>query len=205
MWYWLPEEASLGPDRVHAMPADHHGLEPPSPWVTRFAGYVAPAGLVLDVACGTGRHTRLFLDRGHPVVGVDRYNAGVVDLLGRDDFEFVDADLEDGGSWPLGDRRFAAVVVTNYLHRPLFPYLTDAVAPGGLLIYETFALGNERFGRPSNPDFLLHPGELLGAVDGKLKVLDYEEGEIATPRPAVVQRIAAVNGHSAARGTSGDA
>ena len=183
----------------------HHGLDPPSPWVRRFAPLVVGGGDVLDVACGTGRHARLFLERGHPVVGVDRYNAGIVDLLGRPDFEFVDANLENGAPWPLGDRKFAAVVVTNYLYRPLFPALVGALAPRGVLVYETFAEGNERFGRPSNPDYLLRSGELLAAVEGHLQVIDYEHGEVTTPRPAVVQRIAAVNDHSAARGTEGGA
>ena len=187
------------------MPDHHHALEPASPWVRRFAGLVARGGGVLDVACGTGRHARLFLELGYPVVGVDRYNAGIVDLLGQSDFEFVDANLEDGGQWPLGERDFAAVVVTNYLYRPLFPSLIDALAPGGVFIYETFALGNERFGRPSNPDFLLRPGELLAAVGGRLQVVDYEHGEVSMPRPAVVQRIAAVNDHSAARAAGGGA
>ena len=104
------------------MPAEHHGPQPASPWVRRFVGLVAPGGAVLDVACGTGRHARLFLDRGHPVVAVDRYNAGIVDLLGRADFEFVDADLEDGGKWPLGGREFAAA--TTFL--PSFPALLAA-------------------------------------------------------------------------------
>ncbi len=185
------------------MQAEHHGPEPASPWVRRFAGLVAPGGAVLDVACGTGRHARLFLERGHAVVAVDRYNAGIVDLQGRADFEFVDADLEDGGAWPLAGREFAAVVVTNYLYRPLFPSLIDALAPGGVLIYETFADGNERFGRPSNPDFLLRAGELPAAVEGRLQVVDYEHGEVATPRPSVVQRIVAVNDHSAARTAGG--
>ncbi len=187
------------------MPDRHHDLEPASPWVRRFAELVAPGGAVLDVACGTGRHARLFLERGNPVVCVDRYNAGIVDLLDRADFEFVDADLEAGNPWPLGEREFAAVVVINYLHRPLFPSLIDALAPGGALIYETFAQGNERFGRPSNPDYLLRPGELLAAVEGRLQVVDYEHGEVSTPRRAVVQRIAAVNDYSAARATGGGA
>jgi SAM-dependent methyltransferase len=185
------------------MPA-RQGSESASPWVRRFAALVAPGGCVLDVACGTGRHARLFLERGHPVVAVDRYNAGIVDLLGRADFEFVDADLENR-PWPLGARRFAAVVVTNYLHRPLFPSLIDALADGGVLIYETFAAGNERLGRPSNPDFLLRPGELAAALAGRLQIIDHEHGEISAPRRAVVQRIVAVNDHSAARTTGGGA
>jgi hypothetical protein len=106
--------------------------------------------------------------------------------------EIVTADLEDGGPWPLGDRRFGAIVGTNYLHRPLFPALLGALAPGAVLIYETFAAGNERFGKPSNPKFLLQPGELLEMVRGRLRVLAYEDVEVNAPRPAVVQRIAAV-------------
>ena len=120
-----------------------------------------------------------------------------IDLAGLGDFrtdpgvELLAADLE-GAPWPLGDRRFQAVVVTNYLHRPLLPYLVAAVAEGGVLIYETFAQGNEAYGKPSNPNFLLAPGELLEAVRGALTVVAYEHGKAATPRPAVIQRIAAV-------------
>jgi SAM-dependent methyltransferase len=178
----------------------------PSTWVRRFAGLV-PAGSVLDVACGTGRHCRLFLDRGHHVVGVDRYNAGVIDLLGRPDFELIETDLESDGKWPLQGRKFAAVIVTNYLYRPLFPALIDAVAPDGCLIYETFAVGNERHGRPSNPDFLLAPGELLDAVAGRMSVVAYEHGLIERSRRSVVQRICAVRSEApdylASRGLDG--
>lgn len=169
-----------------------HGLGPTgiSPWVGRFADLVPAAGAVVDVAAGAGRHTRFFLGRGHPVVAVDRDVSALDDLRGDTRLTIVEADLEDG-SWPMGERRFAGVVVTNYLHRPLLPILVAAVAEGGCLIYETFAIGNERFGRPSNPDFLLRPGELLEAVRGRLQVVAYENLEISEPRLAVVQRIAA--------------
>src|SRR5207237_1389893 len=103
----------------------------------------------------------------------------------------IAADLEAGGPWPLAGERFDLVVVTNYLHRPILPEIVGAVAAGGLLLYETFALSNERFGKPSNPDFLLRPGELAKAVAGRLEVLAFEEVEVGLPRPAVVQRIAA--------------
>jgi len=161
---------------------------PPSGWVVRFAPLVRPGGTVLDVAAGHGRHGALFAGRGHMVLAVDRDVSG---LPARPGIEVVAADLE-AAAWPFGERRFDGVVVTNYLHRPLLPRLVAAVAPGGVLIYETFAMGNERLGRPRNPDFLLRPGELLDAVDGSLAVVAYEHGVIAQPRPAIVQRLCAV-------------
>lgn len=164
------------------------GNATPSSWVARFAPLVSQGGAVLDVACGGGRHSRLFLDRGHPVTGLDKN-------VGQSGFahgaELIAADLEDGSPWPLAGRRFAGLVVTNYLWRPLFPALIAALAPGGVVIYETFALGNERFGRPRNPDHLLGRGELLERFAG-LSVVAYEDG-ILDDR-AVVQRICAVSG-----------
>lgn len=172
-----------------------HADLPPSPWVRRFAAFVEKGGpsggAVLDVAAGGGRHSLLFLERGHKVVALDRNTDALLQLLSAGGIEIVTADLEGGGPWPLGNRRFAGVVVTNYLHRPLLPTLIDAVEPGGVLIYETFAIGNERFGKPSNPAFLLRPGELLDAVRGRLRVVAYEDLEISDPRPAMVQRLAA--------------
>lgn len=165
----------------------------PSDWVRRFAALVPAGGPVLDLACGAGRHVRLFLDKGHPVTAVDRDLTGLADIAGDPRLETLAADLEGGADWPLAERRFAGVVVTNYLHRPILPRIVAAVAPGGALLYETFAVGNERFGRPRNPDFLLRPGELLEAVRGRLQVVAYENLEVAEPKPAVVQRIAAVN------------
>jgi SAM-dependent methyltransferase len=160
--------------------------------VLRFVERVPANGTVLDVAAGAGRHARLFLARGHTICAVDRDVSRLADLAGRPGVEILAADLEAGGPWPLGSRRFAGVVVTNYLHRPILPAIIAAVMVNGVLIYETFAAGNERFGKPSNPDFLLKSGELLEAVRGRLRVIAYEDVETAVPRRAMVQRIAAV-------------
>lgn len=171
----------------------HAPAAQPSAWVLRWAPLVEPGAAVLDVACGAGRHARLFAARGHPVVAVDRDAAAGELLAGAAGVRFELDDLETG-RWSAGGRRFGAVVVTNYLHRPLFPALLEALAPGGLLVYETFAAGNERFGRPSNPDFLLQPGELIERARGRLRVLAYEDLEVAEPKPAMLQRICARSG-----------
>ena len=147
---------------------------------------------VLDVACGGGRHVRLFLDRGHAVTAVDLDVGGLEDLRGHPRLEIVRADLEDGSPWPLPGRRFGVVVVTNYLWRPLFPTILDAIAAGGMLLYETFAVGHEAHGPPSNPDFLLTPGELVDVVRDHLQIVAHDHGYDAHPRPAVKQRICAV-------------
>lgn len=163
----------------------------PSGWVRRFAHLVAPGGTLLDVACGGGRHARFFRDRGHKVTAVDRNLDG---MAGVEDIELIEADLE-AAPWPLPERRFAGIVVTNYLHRKLLPHLIAALEPdGGVLLYETFAVGQEEFGRPNNPDFLLQPNELLQAVLPGLTVVGYEHGIVYAPKPAAVQRIAAVAG-----------
>ena len=162
----------------------------PAPWVTRFAALRAPGSSVLDLAAGAGRHARYFLERGCKVTAIDRDASRMADL--RPTAEIIEADLEDGGAFPLAGRLFDCVVVVNYLYRPLLPALIAAVAPGGLLLYQTFAKGNERFGRPANPEFLLDAGELLRAVAGKLNVLAYEAGIVERPKPAVIQRIAAI-------------
>jgi SAM-dependent methyltransferase len=171
----------------------HHETDRPSAWVRRFAGLIRPAGTVLDVACGSGRHTRLLRALGHPVVAVDR-DASLLRLVERGDpgVEAVCADLE-AGAWPFGGRPFDGIVVTNYLHRPLFAHLRAALSPGGVLIYETFAQGNERYGRPANPAFLLRSSELLQQAAG-LQVVAFEQGRVSDPRPAVMQRICAVRG-----------
>lgn len=171
----------------------HEGIDEPSPWVVRFAPLVPKGGTVLDVACGSGRHTRFFLLRGHQVVAVDRDVSGIADLADDPRVEILQVDLEADEPFPAPDRRFEGVVVTNYLHRPLLPDLVSAVAADGVLIYETYARGNERFGPPTNPDFLLEPGELLEVVRGKLQVVAYEDLVVSEPRPAALQRICAVN------------
>ena len=133
---------------------------------------------------------RLALDRGWMVTGIDRNLAGVNDLDGRDGVELIPADLEIGAPFPLDGRQFDAVVVTNYLWRPILSEIVAAVAPGGILLYETFAAGNARYGRPSNPDFLLQPGELIDAVRPRLTTIAYEHATLADP-PRIVARIAA--------------
>lgn len=162
----------------------------PSPWVVRWASELAAGVRVLDVASGAGRHARFLADRGCAVTAVDRNVALIGELAGVPDVATLVADLE-AAPWPLPGLRFAGVIVTNYLHRPLLPVLVDAVEPGGVLIYETFAVGNERFGRPSNPDFLLQPGELLELVRGRMRVLGYEDVFDPVPQPRMVQRMCA--------------
>jgi SAM-dependent methyltransferase len=164
-----------------------HGSPAPSPWVQRWSPLVREGGSVLDVACGSGRHVRWFAERGCRVTGVDRDAAALAPLAAV--AETLVADIENG-PWPLPGRRFDAVIVANYLWRPLFATLRDSVAEGGVLIWETFADGNQSVGKPSNPDFLLRPGELLAAV-APLRVVAYEDGFLAAP-PRFVQRIAAV-------------
>lgn len=167
-----------------------HELDTPSSWVCRWAGLIPSAGRVLDVACGHGRHLRYLRGRGFAVVGVDRDAAALGALKELAAVELHLADLE-AGAWPFPPESFDAVVVTNYLHRPLFPKLTGALRGGGVLIYETFAAGNERYGRPSNPHFLLHRSELLELVE-PLSVIAFEQGRVARPKAAVVQRVCAV-------------
>src|SRR5262245_26863629 len=164
----------------------HVAIDAPSPWIARWAPLIPAGGSVLDVACGSGRHLRWLAALGHRVTGVDRDADALARSHGAG--ELIAADIE-GGPWPLDGRRFDAVVVTNYLWRALLPTLVASVADGGLLLYETFAHGHERFGKPSNPDFLLRPGELVSAA-GSLHVLAYEDGVLDAP-PRRVQRLAA--------------
>ena len=167
-------------------------MDDPSPWVVHFASLVPATGSVLDVACGGGRHTRFFLARGHHAVAVDRDVSGIEDLRTHPQLEIIEVDLEDGRPFPLLDRRFAAVVVTNYLHRPILDDLVSVVDADGAFIYETFGVGNERFGRPSCAEFLLRSQELLELVQGRLRVVAFEEIVVDVPKPATIQHIAAV-------------
>ena len=169
-------------------PALNHAEVPVSPWVKRWSHLVAPGASVLDVACGSGRHVRWFARQGCRGTALDR-DAGAVEPL-RKIAAVVVADIE-GAAWPLPGQTFGAVIVTNYLWRELFPVLMQCLAPGGVLIYETFAFGQQSVGKPSNPAFLLRPGELLGATRG-LRTVAFEDGFVAPP-DRYVQRIVAVN------------
>lgn len=179
-------------------PSTHSAIDAPSAWVLRFAASI-PKGDVLDVACGSGRHARLLQSRGYNVLAIDRDPAALAEVASSG-IATLRIDLENGPDgnavWPFGARRFTGIVVTNYLHRPLLHRLTASLAPGGLLIYETFAKGNEAHGKPSNPDFLLEPGELLEvaahAIPHSLQVVAYEAGIIRQPKTAVVQRLCAM-------------
>lgn len=169
----------------------HLRITEPSPWVVRFAPLIRPGGRVLDVASGGGRHARHLLSLGLDVTLVDRDTRAVADLGHR--AEVLEVDLEAGPPEFLKARRFDAVVVVNYLHRPLLPGLLEAITDGGVLIYQTFAVGNEKYSRPRNPDHLLKSGELIGAVEGAMQVVAYEHGLVESgPLPGVIQRICAV-------------
>jgi SAM-dependent methyltransferase len=165
----------------------------PSPWIVRFAGLFAAGGRILDLACGSGRHARYLAARGHTVEAVDRDVAALARFQDIAGIVAREADLE-GGPWPYFGQSFAGVVVSNYLYRPLLPHLLGALDEGGVLIYETFMVGNEHFGKPTNPAYLLRSGELLEVVRRRLAVVAFEQGEVGRPRPAMVQRICALRG-----------
>jgi SAM-dependent methyltransferase len=167
-----------------------HGDATASPWVVRFAPLIRARSSVLDLACGRGRHARFLAARDCDVLAVDRDAAALAGLAAAG-VRTLCADLEQG-AWPLSGLSFDAIVVTNYLHRPQFPHLLAALAPDGALIYETFADGNARFGKPSRPEFLLQPDELLDRFGKSLRVVAFEQGEVAQPVPAVIQRFCGV-------------
>jgi SAM-dependent methyltransferase len=164
-----------------------HGTESPSDWVQRWAHLARKGSHILDVACGAGRHMQLFKSLGHHCTGIDKSAESLA--LAKVHGHIVEADIELG-AWPLEGQQFDVVVVTNYLWRPLMPQILQSLAPGGLLIYETFASGQEKIGKPSRPDFLLRQGELLQTF-ASLRVIAYEDG-FWQPAPKFVQRIAAV-------------
>ena len=174
-----------------AVSIDHQTLSEPSPWVRRFAPLIPARGRVLDLACGGGRHARYLAGLGHAVEAVDRDERALAGLAGVELVTTRVADLENA-AWPYAGHRYAGIVVTNYLHRPLFAHLLAALGDPAVLIYETFALGNEKFGKPSNPDFLLRPGELLDLARERLRVVAYEDIFVSEPKPAMMQRICAV-------------
>jgi len=175
-------------------PPEHLSIDRPSGWISQFAPLI-PEGEVLDLACGAGRHSRFLAGMGYALLAVDR-SADSLALAAGQGITTLQVDLESGeaeSTWPFAHNRFAGIVVTNYLYRPLFDALVGSLAPNGVLLYETFALGNEQFGKPSNPDFLLAHGELL-QLAGKhgLQVVAYEDGYVDQPKPAMVQRICAI-------------
>jgi SAM-dependent methyltransferase len=165
----------------------------PSTWIERFAPLIPAGGRVLDLACGRGRHARFLAARGHQVEAVDCDVDALAALADAAGVNTREADLEDG-PWPYFGEAFDGIVVSRYLYRPLIPNLLAALGPGGILIYETFMVGNERLGKPENPAFLLRSGELLELVRKRFTVIAFEQGEVGEPRPAVVQRICAGRG-----------
>lgn len=172
----------------------HLGMVEPAAWFQRFQPLIATGGTVLDVAAGGGRHVRYFADKGYTVTALDRNAAPLAGFQARPNVDVIEADLEDGTAWPLAGRKFDAVVVCNYLFRSLFDDLIGALAPGGVLLYETFARGNEVYNRPRNPDHLLKSGELLALVEDRLQVVAYAHGIVETGEcPGVKQMICAVN------------
>lgn len=188
-------------ERPHARfdgPDGPRKTDAPLAWVVEQWPLIRPGGHVLDVACGNGRHLRAALDAGFRVTGIDRDLAGVGDLGGRPGIRLIETDLETGAAPPFAAERFDGVVVTNYLWRPLLAAIVAAVADDGVLIYETFAAGNERYGRPARPEFLLQPGELIAAVTGTLVVIAYRHGRRDEPHRSVRQGIVAIGPHHAA-------
>ena len=164
--------------------------ESPSAWVTRFATLIRPGGTVLDLACGRGRNARWLAEQRFRVTAVDREAAMLAELQGVDNIQTLQADLETG-AWPFEKQRFDSIVVCRYLHRPLLPLLARSMEEDGILIYETFMAGQEQFGKPSNPDFLLKNNELFNIFNPLLEILSFEQGLVHQPNPAMLQRICA--------------
>ncbi len=191
--------------------AKHLKIILPSPWVIRFSSVIPAGEHVLDLACGGGRHSGYLLDLGYHVTALDKDTTAISErLAGHDNLGIITTDLEDGADafgekGILNGRNFGGIVVVNYLHRPLMKALVNALKPGGVLIYETFARGNEAFARPRNPDHLLRSGELLDLVSGHLQIVAYEHGMIqANDLPGVKQRLVAVRDLGLSQRDDGD-
>jgi SAM-dependent methyltransferase len=167
-----------------------HLIEQPSPWIVKYAPLIRKKGRVLDLACGSGRHAIWLAQQGYQVDAVDRDAQALSIMADIDNIDVFIVDLEASDWLHLG-QRYDGLIVSRYLYRPLLPALAEILNPGGVLIYETFMVGNERYGKPSNPDFLLLPNELLEIYSPLLNIIDFEQGEVKTPRPAVMQRICA--------------
>jgi SAM-dependent methyltransferase len=168
-----------------------HLLEKPSPWIVEYVQLIRKGGRVLDLACGNGRHAIWLAKQGYQVDAIDRDAQVVSNMVGMDNINVFIADLE-AGDWPHSDRKYDGIIVSRYLYRPLLRTLAALLNPGGILIYETFMAGNERYGKPSNPDFLLLPNELFEVYSPLLNIIAFEQGEEQTSRPAVMQRICAI-------------
>jgi hypothetical protein len=169
----------------------HNDVLKPSPWVESFEPFIPKGGRILDLAAGSGRHSTFLLGSGHSVLAVDQ-DIVALSSIHHDQLEVRALNLE-GADWPLNGEQFSAIIVTNYLYRPYLDYLPQMLSVEGLLIYETFATGNARFGKPSNPNFLLNTGELLDlALRKHLKVLAYEDIHQKEPKEAMIQRICAL-------------
>lgn len=178
----------------HKKKSRHLQMVEPSAWFARHQPLIKRGGKVLDVAAGGGRHARFFADHGHHVTVVDRNIDPLISLQESHNCEVIEADLEDGSPWPVGGRTFDAVIVSNYLYRPSFDHLIESLASNGIFLYETFALGNEVYNRPRNPDHLLKSGELLELVGGRLQVIGYQHGILQGDEcPGVKQMICSVN------------
>ena len=165
----------------------------PSEWVRKYANLISHGGAVLDLACGSGRHTRFLLERGIKVTALDYDISQLKDITNTKNLKTIEHNLEGSSPWPFASQAFDGIVVTNYLHRPLFPKIVESLAHKGVLIYQTFAVGNEEYGRPRNPEYLLSDDELLKVFGKHLHVVQYSYGFIKQPSPAVMQSICCIN------------
>jgi SAM-dependent methyltransferase len=165
-------------------------IEPPSSWIVKYARLIPKKGRILDLACGSGRHAIWLAKQGYQVNALDRDAKALANMKGIGNINVSIVDLE-AGDWSGSGQRYDGIIVSRYLYRPLLSRLAGLLNPGGILIYETFMAGNERYGKPSNPDFLLLPNELLETYSPLLSIIAFEQGEVEMPRPAVTQRICA--------------